>query len=198
MPNVLAGLHDLAKNNSGTELRKSLFESLLIYSRNNLTTDLSEKLLFVLVALEALLLRDGSEAIQGNLAERLAFLAGPTLQDRKAIVASTTNNLQAPLKFCSPRKSIEDLTHTPQIFPAVRTGTHLHQFLPMSTILTCQDLVLSLDDRDIGVTLIELQKLRDFKFDSDDGLHTLESTLISGTPYTGQTAFSQQRRYPSI
>ncbi len=146
MPNVLAGLHDLAKNNSGTELRKSLFESLLIYSRNNLTTDLSEKLLFVLVALEALLLRDGSEAIQGNLAERLAFLAGPTLQDRKAIVASTRKIYKLRSNFVHHGKSIEDVD-TLEHFLQYAWNALASVLANVDRFPTRQDLVLSLDDR---------------------------------------------------
>ena len=109
LPDILTRLHDLALNNEGTELRKSLYEALLIYSRNNLTSDLSEKLLFVLVALESLLLRDGSEAIQGNLAERLAFLAGPTLDERKKIVEITRTVYGLRSNFVHHGKAVEEV-----------------------------------------------------------------------------------------
>ena len=109
LPDILARLHDLALNNKGTELRKSLYEAILIYSRNNLTTDLSEKLLFVLVSLESLLLRDGTEAIQGNLAERLAFLAGPTLDERKAIVETTRTVYRLRSNFVHHGKAVEEV-----------------------------------------------------------------------------------------
>jgi hypothetical protein len=109
LPDVLKGLNDLALNPYGTELRRSVYESLLIYSRNNLTTDLSEKLLFVLVALESLLLRDGSEAIQGNLAERLAFLVGPTLEERKQIVETTRTVYKLRSNFVHHGKAVEEV-----------------------------------------------------------------------------------------
>jgi hypothetical protein len=109
LPEILMKLHDLALNNDKTELRKSLYESLLIYSRNNLTTDLSEKLLFVLVALESLLLLDGNEAIQGNLAERLAFLAGPTLEERRLVVETTRTVYRLRSNFVHHGKAVEDV-----------------------------------------------------------------------------------------
>ena len=109
LPDILARLHNLALNNAGTELRKSLYEALLIYSRNNLTTDLSEKLLFVLVALESLLLRDGTEAIQGNLAERLAFLAGPSFDERKVIVETTRTVYRLRSNFVHHGKAVEEV-----------------------------------------------------------------------------------------
>lgn len=109
LPDILPRLHDLALNRTGSPLRRSLYEALLVYSRNNLTTDLSEKLLFILVALESLLLRDGNEAIQGNLAERLAFLAGPTIEDRRLIVETTRTVYKLRSSFVHHGKAVEEV-----------------------------------------------------------------------------------------
>jgi len=57
----------------------------LIYSRNSIATDISDKLLFVLVALESMLLKDSNEPLQKNIGERMAFLVGDSAQSRKVI-----------------------------------------------------------------------------------------------------------------
>jgi hypothetical protein len=82
---VLSALHDLASNQT-TELRRSLYDALIIYSRQAHATELSDKLIFALAGLESLFLRDANEPIQKTLGERIAFLIGATLQERKGIV----------------------------------------------------------------------------------------------------------------
>ncbi len=86
LPGLLEAISDLAKIQN-TEFRKSLLEAMLIYSRNSLTTDPANKLVFILVALESVLLKNANEPILGNLAERMAFLIGASLEDRKKIVS---------------------------------------------------------------------------------------------------------------
>jgi hypothetical protein len=109
LPGMLEKLHDLASDNSSTELRRALFEALLIYSKNTLTLDPAEKLVFVLVCLESLLLLDSSEPIQGNLAERLAFLCGETLEERKEVVAITKKAYALRSQFVHHGRGIEDV-----------------------------------------------------------------------------------------
>jgi hypothetical protein len=108
-PGLLEKLHGLASDISSTEMRKSLYESLLIYSKNTLTLDPSEKLVFVLVSLESLLLRDSSEPIQGNLAERLAFLVGENLEERKEAVAITKDAYALRSNFVHHGRGIDDV-----------------------------------------------------------------------------------------
>ncbi|HXP86914.1 MAG TPA: hypothetical protein VN841_19450 [Bryobacteraceae bacterium] len=84
-PGVLENLHRLALDTS-TEFRRSLYDALILYSRQTLAIEVSDKLVFTLSALESMLLRDANEPIQKNLGERMAFLIGQTAQERKDIV----------------------------------------------------------------------------------------------------------------
>ncbi|HLN02457.1 MAG TPA: hypothetical protein VK335_24430, partial [Bryobacteraceae bacterium] len=84
-PGVLENLHRLALDTS-TEFRRSLYDALILYSRQTLAVEVSDKLVFTLSALESMLLRDANEPIQKNLGERMAFLIGQTTQERKDIV----------------------------------------------------------------------------------------------------------------
>ncbi len=84
-PGVLANLHWLASEHS-TEFQNFLYDALILYSRQALAVEISDKLVFTLSALESMLLRDSSEPIQKNLGERMAFLIGQTAQQRKEIV----------------------------------------------------------------------------------------------------------------
>ena len=95
-PGILEGLDHLARNRD-TELRKSLYDALILYSRQSHASDLSDKLIFTVSALESMLLRDGNEPIQKNLGERMAFLIGGSVSEKKEII----KNLEEVYKFRS-------------------------------------------------------------------------------------------------
>lgn len=82
---VLDNLHRLALDTS-TEYCKSLYDALILYSRQAVAIEVSDKLVFALSALESMLLRDSNEPIQKNLGERMAFLIGQSAPQRKEIV----------------------------------------------------------------------------------------------------------------
>jgi hypothetical protein len=84
-PGVLDNLSRLASDIS-TEFCRALYDALILYSRQTLAVEVSDKLVFTLSALESMLLRDGNEPIQKNLGERMAFLIGESSQARKDIV----------------------------------------------------------------------------------------------------------------
>ncbi len=106
---VVEALSDLAESQQ-TEFRKTLYDAMLIYSRNSTTTEAADKLLFVLVALESVLLKDSNEPIQGNLADRMAFLIGKSLDERKDIVAVVKKVYATRSKFIHHGQTINDVT----------------------------------------------------------------------------------------
>jgi hypothetical protein len=108
LPGLLESLSDLAKSQE-TEFRKNLLDSMLIYSRNSATIDPADKLVFVLVALESMLLKDPSEPIQGNLGERMALLIGISLDEKKRIVAVVKEVYGMRSKFIHHGQGLEDL-----------------------------------------------------------------------------------------
>ncbi len=84
------GLDDAAallRSEAPTKYQKKVLEALLLFTRSALTRELSERLLYMIVALETLLLRDRSEAIAQNIAERVAFLVATKAADRQQVVA---------------------------------------------------------------------------------------------------------------
>jgi hypothetical protein len=110
LPMILPQLHSLALDHKSSDFRGILYDALLTYSRSCLTLDLSERLLFVLVALESIFLRDGNEGIQGNLAERLAFLIGTDKGQRIEIVALTRTIYALRSKFVHHGAAVDDVT----------------------------------------------------------------------------------------
>lgn len=84
----LSALSDLLCEDNPTPFQSKLLEAVIMYSRSVLRPDPSDRLLYALVALETMLLRDNSEGIQQNVAERVAFIAGRSASERQQIVTA--------------------------------------------------------------------------------------------------------------
>jgi len=65
-----------------------LYDVLQLHSRSSIAAGVSHKIVFVIAAIESLLLKDSNEPIQKNLGERMAFIIGESLEERKKIVAN--------------------------------------------------------------------------------------------------------------
>jgi hypothetical protein len=71
---------------TSTELRTDLYGALQLHARASIATEVAHKLVFVVAAAESIFLRNASEPIQKNLGERMAFLVGQNVVERKKII----------------------------------------------------------------------------------------------------------------
>lgn len=69
-----------------TKFQEALLDALLLYSRSTREKDLAGKLVYTLVAMESVLLRNDTEPIQQNVGERMAFIIANTVEKRKAVI----------------------------------------------------------------------------------------------------------------
>jgi Apea-like HEPN len=65
-----------------------VYDALLIYSRNSVAITPADKLVYILVGLESVLIRNSNEPLGKNIGERMAFLVGDTVDSRKAVLAN--------------------------------------------------------------------------------------------------------------
>ena len=75
----------LLKDNP-TDFEKELLSASTTYAQSATRKSISDKLIYTLASLEGLFLRDQSEPITQNLAERIGFLIGEKLEERKQII----------------------------------------------------------------------------------------------------------------
>lgn len=87
-PGLLEALQKLASDREGTEFRRDLYDALQLHSRSSVAAAVSHKIVFVIAAIESLVLKDSNEPIQKNLGERMAFIIGESLEERKKIVTN--------------------------------------------------------------------------------------------------------------
>jgi hypothetical protein len=82
---ILKSLHELLSADGKNAFAEKVLDALSVYRRAVISPEPAEKLIFVFVALEMLLVRDGNESLQDNVATRMAFLVGQDVPARKAI-----------------------------------------------------------------------------------------------------------------
>jgi hypothetical protein len=83
---ILEALHELALRQTKTEFRTDLYGALQLHARHSVATEVAHKLVFVVAAVESVFLKGSSEPIQKNLGERMAFLIGNTIDERRKII----------------------------------------------------------------------------------------------------------------
>jgi len=99
----------LLNSESLSSFCSDVLDALLLYSRAGTCNDVADKLVYMLAALESILLRNSSEPIQQNLAERLAFLIGENIEDRKNIISNVRDSYSLRSAFLHHGASIDDL-----------------------------------------------------------------------------------------
>jgi hypothetical protein len=104
----LGTLHELLLKDDPTGFEKDLLDSIALYTRAAATTNVSDRLMYVFSSLESFLLRDVSENLQQNIAERIAFAISKDGVKRRAIVKSYKAAYGLRSKYVHHGRSIED------------------------------------------------------------------------------------------
>lgn len=76
------------KEENLTEFQRDILRAISIFSRSSRAQNLTDKLLYAVLALESILLKDEFESLQKHIGERMAFLIGQTLEARRDIISS--------------------------------------------------------------------------------------------------------------
>lgn len=150
-PGLLEQLQNLAANRRGTEFRSDLYDALQLHSRNSVSVAVSHKIVFVIAAIESLLLKDSSEPIQKNLGERMAFIIGKNLEQRKPIVVNVEEfyRIRSRLIHHGREASDADIAVIDAFFFNVWwTFRHLLAF--MDQYKTKADLISALEDKKLS------------------------------------------------
>jgi DNA polymerase III delta prime subunit len=105
----LADICAIISKEDKTDYEEAVLNSLLLYSKSSLMAEPSDKLVYMLSALESFLLRNGVEGIIESISNRLAFSIGNDLDERKKIVKNVKDTYSIRSKFIHHGQSISDL-----------------------------------------------------------------------------------------
>jgi len=108
-PGLLDRLRALSAAPTRTSFRPDLYDSLLMYSRNSVAIEPADKLVYILVGLESMLLRGENEPLAKNVGERLAFLVGESKEKRIAVNENAVEVYRHRSGFIHHGRSIKDL-----------------------------------------------------------------------------------------
>ena len=78
-------LSDMLCKEDRSEFQDQVLTSLYLYSRNPLAREIADKLVYILVSLESILLKDANEPIMQNIGERIAFIIGKPIERIKIV-----------------------------------------------------------------------------------------------------------------
>lgn len=91
---VMTGFNEILLNKYKNEFNKKVYEALKIYSKHTLKNNPFDKLLYIFIALESILLRNNTEAVQQNLAERIAFSIEKSSNGRQNVTRTIRKFIQ--------------------------------------------------------------------------------------------------------
>jgi len=92
-----------------TPFQDHILETLLLYSKVSVASDLSERLVFMLTALEYLLLKNKSERIKDNLSRRFAALLADNDDARKKLAEMVKGIYKSRSNFIHHAEKVHDL-----------------------------------------------------------------------------------------
>lgn len=92
-----------------SKFQNVLLDALLLYSRSTREKDLAGRLVYTLVAMESVLLRNDTEPIQQNVGERMAFLIAKTVEKRRAVIQNLRNAYALRSRFVHHGHTIDEL-----------------------------------------------------------------------------------------
>jgi hypothetical protein len=91
------------------DFQNQVLNSLFIYSRCLLAIEVEDKLIYILVAIEAILLKNDNEPIQQNIGERMAILIESTAEKRKMVIKNVKEVYAARSRFIHHGQTIEEI-----------------------------------------------------------------------------------------
>ena len=147
-PGLLDLLHSIARDHL-RDFRRQLYDALLLYSRNSTASETTDKLVFVIVSLESMLLKDSNEPITKNIGERMAFLIENTVEERRAVIHNVDAAYRIRSKFIHHGESAEESGVIEQFCANVWKCFYslLHQ---MDGFTTKTDLIEALENRKLS------------------------------------------------
>lgn len=106
-PGLLEALHKLTLNRTATKFKNDLYATFLLHSRHSVAAEIPHKIVFLVAAIESLLIKDSHEPIQKNLGERMAFIVGNSLTERKDIARNVEEFYRVRSAFFHHGRSVK-------------------------------------------------------------------------------------------
>jgi hypothetical protein len=95
----LANANEIITKEKPTKFDDVLLNSISLFTRGIRSKDIHDKLVFTLVSLETMLLKNETEPIQSSIGLRLAFLTASSISDRKKVIKCVKDAYQQRSRY---------------------------------------------------------------------------------------------------
>ena len=138
-------ISSLLESDSLNDFKKSILNSVFLYSKSAFTNDPVEKVVYILSSLESILLKHENEPIQQNLAERVAVFSSQKLDERKSLIKLIKSIYGIRSKYLHHGHISSDLELVSEFMLKVRV--FFYQLLSNADLfLTQEEFVNAIDD----------------------------------------------------
>ena len=127
----MSGLNEILLIDNKNDFQMKYYEALKIYSKQTLKRNPFDKILYILVALESILLRNDTEPIQQNLSERIAFTIANNVDDRKKIIKNIKDIYSIRSKYV--HHASQSVEETDKLDEFLKIAWHM--FVAMSKLI---------------------------------------------------------------
>jgi|JI10StandDraft_1071094.scaffolds.fasta_scaffold11337_9 hypothetical protein len=141
----------LMQKRSPNAFEKSVLNSIFLYAKCAFTAEPVEKLVYVLSGLESVLLKNETEPIQQNLAERLAFFLKKGLDERKRVIKIVRGVYGMRSRYLHHGNSLSDLELMTD-FLSIAWTFYFQLLVNVTKFQTKDDFICALDDVKLGGT----------------------------------------------
>jgi len=142
----LDALSRLLTKDEGSPFEKELLDGILLYSRNSLFDDPASRLVYILAAVESILLRSPGEPVGKNIGERLAFIVGLTREERLTVLENVTQVYNLRSAFLHHGRALREMD-TLEMFMGYVWRGFVALIHDMDKFRTKQDLIEALERR---------------------------------------------------
>jgi hypothetical protein len=142
----LDALSRLLAKDERSPFENQLLDAMLLYSRNSLFDDPANRLVYILAALESVLLRDSNEPVEKNIGERLAFIVGITPEERIAIRDNVTEIYGTRSAFLHHGRALREMDSL-ELFMGYVWRAFFGLIHDVDKFRTKEDLIASLERR---------------------------------------------------
>jgi Apea-like HEPN len=143
---VIGGLLELEKL---SEFERAVRSGIIAFSRAITFPEISDRLVFALSAIEGLMLRNQSEPIQQNVAERIAFLTTTQPEKRQAIVENFRKAYKTRSQYIHHRLTTTDVSELDQAFENIRAAL-AQAVVNLQEFDTKEEFLLAIDNTKLG------------------------------------------------
>ncbi len=90
-----------------TDFQQKLLEALFLYSKASLAKEISDRLIYTLVALETVFVKNQTEPLQDNISLRMAFMHPVGIEQRKEIITNIKDTYALRSSFIHHGKKVD-------------------------------------------------------------------------------------------